>query len=147
MKHGVAGLLIVMLFAVTTPANGATVDYYGKTTKVVAAELKCAKSHVTTSRPGESRYFFMSGKCQIGHTRVGFATFRGPSRQAKHRATVMAFLEKFYPPGNYYFASGEGVFIQTKQYTRRGAMIAKRRLGATVTKVHVVGRGQGSLAP
>lgn len=137
MRHGVAVAVVLLSTLLAAPAHGDAANYYEKPPRAVARDLDCVKSYKTTKQPGESDSFYMTGWCRVGKMRLGLGTFRGPKQQAEHKALLVASLKAFYPPGNYYFASDRGAIVMTKQLTRKGAVIAKRRLGATMTRVHV----------
>jgi hypothetical protein len=130
-------IVLTMLLALAGPSHADAPNYYGDPPRAVAQDLDCEKSYKVTAPPGESDDYYMAGVCRVGKVRLGLATFRGPGQQAEYKALVVAYLKAFYPPGDYYFASDKGAFVQTKHYTRKGAIIAKRRLGATVTRVRV----------
>lgn len=137
MRHGVAVAAVLLSTLLAVPAHADAANYYGESPRLVARDLDCKRSYKTSEQPGESDDYYMGGGCRVGKVRLGIATFRGPRQQAEYKARVVVMLKAFYPPGDYYFASDKGTFVAARQFTRKGAVIAKRRLGATVTRVHV----------
>lgn len=133
MRALVLGLVAVLAWTVSAPAHADAAQYYGKNARVVAKDMQCGNSY----KPDPSKDYYSGGGCTISGTKVGMATFRGPAQQAEYKALLMGIVKTFYPPGNYYFAQDRGAVVVNNGFTYKVALLGKRRLGATITKIHV----------
>ena len=136
MRRTMALAVTFLMMALASPANADQANYYGKEARTVAKDADCLGTYKPDG-PSDDGDYYLGGGCTVGKVKLLMMTFHGPGQQAQWKVDAVVGIKLFYPPGSYYFAMDKGAIIANKAFGRKAAVIAKRRLNASIVRVHV----------